>query len=177
VPRAPLPAVGVTHGGKTSCILSEGITPPSSLLRTHVSNHLPPADFGNLLFRPVFAGCCQPLLGVGPSRRYLRSLSEDAWTPTPSRSWRLRPFVRPSSSVRTLRIAGHRPRPSGTGSARRSSSLPCNFDRGRFSGLQSFANVQAPSLARPPGCSHRCDQRRAAGPFTSRNAHGVTLGC
>ena len=25
----------------------------------------------------------------------------------------------------------------------------------RFSGLQSFANVQAPQLARPPGCTHR----------------------
>jgi hypothetical protein len=38
------------------------------------------------LFRPVFAGCCQPLLEDGPSRRYLHSLCKGAWTHTPPRS-------------------------------------------------------------------------------------------
>jgi hypothetical protein len=33
-----------------SCISSEGVTPPSSLLRTHAPNHNPPADFGFPLF-------------------------------------------------------------------------------------------------------------------------------
>ena len=31
----------------------------------------PPSGFGNGLAQKVFAGCCQPLLGTGPSRRYL----------------------------------------------------------------------------------------------------------
>jgi hypothetical protein len=38
------------------------------------------------LFRPVFAGCGQPLLEDGPSRRYLHSLCKGAWTHTPPRS-------------------------------------------------------------------------------------------
>ncbi len=62
------------------------------------------------LFRPVFAGCCQPLLEDGPSRRYLHSLCKGAWTHTPPRSCR---------SVRLdalalgsgASIAGHRPHP------------------------------------------------------------------
>ena len=33
----------------------------------------------------VLAGCCVPLLGVGPSRRYLLTLSMGAWTRTPPR--------------------------------------------------------------------------------------------
>ena len=36
-----------------------------------------------------------------------------------------------------------------------SRSLQCDFDRGGISGLQSFANVQAPMLARPPDRTHR----------------------
>ena len=38
------------------------------------------------LIRKVFAGCCQPLLEVGPSRRYLCDLCIGAWTRTPPRS-------------------------------------------------------------------------------------------
>ena len=33
-------------------------------------------------------------------------------------------------------------------------SLPCNFHRGYLSRLQSFAHVQAPTFARPAGCTH-----------------------
>ena len=53
---------------------------------------------------------------------------------------------------------------------------PCNATStgGSISGLQSFANVQAPLLARPPGCTNRCARHRAARPFTSRNEHVVT---
>jgi hypothetical protein len=35
------------------------------------------------LLRLVFAGCCQPLLDDGPSRRYLYNLYMSAWTLTP----------------------------------------------------------------------------------------------
>ena len=34
-------------------------------------------------------------------------------------------------------------------------SPQCNFNGGRISGLQSFRYVQAPLLARPPGCTYR----------------------
>ena len=53
---------------------------------------------------------------------------------------------------------------------------PCNATStgGWISGLQSFANVEAPLLARHPGCTHRCDKHRAARPFTSRHGHVVT---
>jgi hypothetical protein len=33
--------------------------------------------------------------------------------------------------------------------------LQCNFNTETISGLHSFTNVQAPTLARPPGCTHR----------------------
>ena len=53
---------------------------------------------------------------------------------------------------------------------------PCNFYDVPFSGLQPFRYVQAPILARPPGCTYRSgDPRpRAAGPFTPRNGPTVT---
>jgi hypothetical protein len=41
VPRAPLPTQGVTSRDVTSGATSEGITPPSSLLRAHAPNHHP----------------------------------------------------------------------------------------------------------------------------------------
>jgi len=42
VPRAPLPAEGVTSTGATSRAASKGVTPPSSLLRAHAPDHAPP---------------------------------------------------------------------------------------------------------------------------------------
>ena len=33
-------------------------------------------------------------------------------------------------------------------------SLQCNFNRGYLSRLQSFVNLQAPTFARPAGCTH-----------------------
>ena len=62
---------------------SEGVTPPSSLLRTHAPDQNPPSVFGLSLDQRVFAGCCQSLLGVGPSRRYLCNPYIGAWTLTP----------------------------------------------------------------------------------------------
>ena len=71
VPRAPSPASGVTSGG-------EAFPPPRWALphrRRYYelmcqSRPLPPPWFVSLV-RQVFAGCCQPLLGTAPSRRYL----------------------------------------------------------------------------------------------------------
>ena len=54
---------------------------------------------------------------------------------------------------------------------------PCNATStgSRISGLQSFADVQSPPLARPPGRTHRSARRHwAARPFTPRIARRVT---
>ena len=83
-PRAPLPHVGVTLMGKTSCAFSKGITLSSSLIRTHAPSLYPPSDFRNALIRKVFAGCYQPLLRKGSSQRYLCRPSLRAGTPTPA---------------------------------------------------------------------------------------------
>ena len=71
VPRAPSLHAGVTVMQKTSCVPSQNITSTSSLLWAHAPNHCPPVTSWHRLLRPVFAGCCQPLLRNGPSRRYL----------------------------------------------------------------------------------------------------------
>lgn len=83
VPRAPLPTEGVTSCGAMSRITSEGVTPPSSLLRAHAPDQIPPTAYGRCLGRRVFAGCRQPLLGDGLSRHYLCNPYVGAWTPTP----------------------------------------------------------------------------------------------
>jgi len=70
------------------------------------------------LFRPVFAGCRQPLLEDGPSRCYLHNLCKGAWTHTPPRSCRSRPFGRPSSPARALRPQDIGLATGSTGSAR-----------------------------------------------------------
>src|SRR5579863_6098952 len=58
------------QGGSSTT--SKGITPPSSLIWAHAPNQLPPPEFVYPhLFPAVLAGCCEPLLGTGFSRRYL----------------------------------------------------------------------------------------------------------
>ena len=69
-----MPVASVTRGRMASRTTSEGITPPSSLLRAHAPNPFPPPDFVYPHVCPsVRAGCCEPLLGTGSSRRYLRN--------------------------------------------------------------------------------------------------------
>ena len=57
VPRAPLPATGVTSYAMASCTTSESITPPSSLILAHAPDQIPLADFGC----PYFDGSLQVL--------------------------------------------------------------------------------------------------------------------
>jgi hypothetical protein len=144
-PRAPSPSRGVTSRGVTSNATSKGITPSSSLIRAHAPDQNPPTDSSSPR-RWVFAGCCQSLLGDGPSRRYLCIPCVGAWTHAPGCHLcaRARSFQR---------CNGHRPRCKELGP----SKYPAKqLQRGvQFSRLQSFTNVQAPTLARPPGCSHR----------------------
>ena len=70
-PRVPLPDVGVTAIRETCTASCGDITPRSSLLQTHASIPLALLSFGLSLVRGVSAGCDQPLLLAGPSRRYL----------------------------------------------------------------------------------------------------------
>ncbi len=70
-PRVPLHAQGATSHTEASSTPSAGVTLPSSLIRTHATILNPPYAYGINLEHKVFAGCCQPLLEVGSSRRYL----------------------------------------------------------------------------------------------------------
>ena len=79
-------AQGVTSRAGTSRIPSAGATPPSSLLQAHAPILNPPTAYGRGLDRRVFAGCCQPLLGVGPSRRCLCESVSACLNPYPGRS-------------------------------------------------------------------------------------------
>jgi hypothetical protein len=98
------------------------------------------------LFQRVFAGCRQSLLGDGPSRRYLRNPYVGAWTRTPQCfSDAFARFFSENNGLTSVR----------TSSAHRTSPA-MQLQRGTaFSGLQSFLYVQAPTFARPPGCTYR----------------------
>src|SRR6516162_9365252 len=79
---------------------SKGATPSSSLLRAHAPDHHPPPRFRvSHLYPVVFAGCCQPLLGHGPSRRSSASLSQDAWAMIPAGRRVHLPVSSPTSSA------------------------------------------------------------------------------
>ena len=89
----PAPVVGATKCPESLCLMS--VLPPSgrrvpsplkALPLIHRSYGLmrrsPPAlpSFGFSLVRGVCAGCHQPLLPAGSSRRYSANLSSDAWS-------------------------------------------------------------------------------------------------
>jgi len=124
---------------------SEGVTPPSSLIRTHAPDQNPPALFVYLI-RRVFAGCRQSLLGDGPSRRYLRNPCMGAWTLTPGcLSGACVRFFPESSSLTS--VAPGSAHPTNRRNATSTTTL--------ISGRQSFRYVQAPMLASPPDGTYR----------------------
>ena len=73
---------GLPASGQPLWITSEDVTPPSSLLRAHAPDQIPPADFNHFI-RQVLAGCRQSLLGDGPSQHYRCNPCVGAWTHTP----------------------------------------------------------------------------------------------
>ncbi len=84
VPRAPLLVPGVTSHDGASRTSSEGTTPPSSLLRAHAPDQIPPSGFGSPYStessQVVVSPCCKMALpGVISA-----TLSPDAWTLTPA---------------------------------------------------------------------------------------------
>ena len=82
----------------------------------------------------------------GPSRRYLCNPCIGSWTLTPRCFFGAlaRFFPKNIGLTLDLRCSAH-------------PDCPCNATSTRhaFSGLQSFHYVQAPILARPPGCTYR----------------------
>jgi len=91
---------------------------------------------------------CKSLLGDGLSRHYLCNPCVGAWTPNPQRPFSAfaRFFLKENGLTLDVR-----------GSARQ--ICPCNATstENRFSGLQSFRNVQALIhlwWTMPPGCTH-----------------------
>ena len=137
---------------EASSATSEGITPPSSLLRAHAPDLLPSTRLRHCLVRMVFAGCCQPLLGTGPSRRYLCRSFPTCLDPYPGGSQGACARFFPQD-IGLPRVR--------TGSARRDNPTATSVGS-RISGLQSFSDVQARRFARHPGSSHLapCDARQ-----------------
>ncbi len=168
-PRAPLPAPGVTSRGVVSRTTSAGITPPSSLLQTHAPDQNPPAAYGQCLGRRVFAGCHQSLLGVGPSRHYLRNPCIGAWSPTPQRPFGALAHFFPKDSGLA---------PGGTSSARTNDRRNATSTTGCFRGCRHSFTFKLPySLGpqvAPTAVNSGKPDHRAAGPFTPRIARLVT---
>lgn len=129
---------------ETSSVSSRVITPTSSLLRAHAPNHCPPCRLWHHLLRQVFAGCCQPLLRNGPSRRYLCQSFPACLDPCSGCSQGARARCFPQDiglpRVRTGSARSHQPTTTSVGHS--------------ISELQSFANVQTRRFARHAGSSH-----------------------
>ncbi len=84
VPRVPLRASGVTFSAAPSDGASASVTSPSSLLRTHASDRIPPTLFGDWPYR---VGLCR-LLPAPAARRPFPTLSPRVFP------WMLRPMPR-----------------------------------------------------------------------------------
>jgi hypothetical protein len=84
VPRVPLPGAGVTAAGMTSCVISKGVTPSSSLVRTHVPIHgSPSASVGTscggslqVVASPCWVMDLPDVISASPS--------SDVWTSSPA---------------------------------------------------------------------------------------------
>lgn len=93
----------------------------------------------------VFAGCCESLLKIGPSRRYL----------CVSFSTCLDPYPGCSCGARTRFFPQDYGLPNvPIWSALRRNPYYSNFNMVSFSELQSFTNVQTRGFARHPDCSY-----------------------
>jgi hypothetical protein len=128
----------------------------------------PSSRLGFRLVRAVFAGRCQPLLGDGPSRRYLCDPCVGARTHTPPRS--------SAACIRYLtEDAGLTPRETGStrgftptqqlrwGAVYRGCSHSITFGLLRSLDLQ-VAPTATPKDAEPPGLSHHAEPGRLPDP-------------
>jgi hypothetical protein len=126
------------------------------------------ALFSASLIQRVFAGCGEPLLEDGGSRRYL--------CVSVPRCLDLYPGGVVGACTHYFPTTVGLP-PVPMRSAPRNNPLS-DFRAGVISGLQSFAHVQAPPLARPPDRSHRSPQTGRPGRLHHASPKGLpTLGC
>jgi hypothetical protein len=112
----------------------------------------------------VFAGCYQPLLPSGSSRRYLYESFLRCFIPCPGC---------PSKCICLFLPSSHRPSPSKQWVGFQLLLHVYDFPWRTISWLQIFHNVEASEFARLPGRSYRYEfSRRAAETFTSgQNIH------
>ena len=125
------------------------------------------------LIRKVFAGCCQPLLEDGPSRRYLHNLCQGAWTHTPPRSQRSRPFGRLALGSDAT-IAGLRPHFNLEKFGTRKILCNATSTEGVFRGCSHSLMFRLPYSLDPPVAPTAVTSTGLPGEFTSRNGHVVT---
>ena len=144
VPKAPVHDRGVTSLRVVPGTTSAGVPlrrRSYGLMRQSSTLPLPTVSLG----QRVCAGCCQPRLEGGPSRRYLCVSFPACVDLYPGSSW--------SASTRYFLHDFGLPR-VWTGSALH--NVPySDFSTARISRLQSFADVQAHRFARHPGRSYR----------------------
>ena len=129
-----------------ACITSEGVTPPSSLLRTHAPDQNPPAHFDSTYkagsLQVVASPCWEMVL---PD--VISAILAQVPGPLP-RDASLVPLSVSSQKV-TASPALHKVRRIRA-NRRNATSTTTLFSR-----RQSFRYVQAPMLASPPGCTYR----------------------
>jgi len=146
--------------GDVCAISSEGVTPPSSLLRAHV-----PLPLGSLLLRHLasFEESWQVVRSPCCSRELPDVISENLSLDAGSRA----PAVPPCALTCFFHDVIGLPQ-GKIESASRFCPANDNFSQARVSRLQIFLNVPASKFAHPPDRSYRCEYcRRAAGAFTS----------
>jgi hypothetical protein len=149
-------------------VTSEGVTPPSQLLRAHASDHGPP----HASVVPRWWGLCRlSRVPAGPWPFPTLSLPSVCGCSDPYPAV----FVRCSCPF-LLR----RQRPHVTGNTFGTREDPCEATStgSGISGLQSFADLRAPTLARPPGRSHRSPVTGRPGRLHHASPEGLpTSGC
>ncbi len=153
------------HRQDVSCVSSGGVTLPSSLIRAHAPDQIPPAYFDS----PYRAGLCR-LLPVPAGRWSFPTLSlqslHGCLDPYPGMPLRCAcPFL-PGELQPHLRCTKF-----GASDSRRNATSTTTL----FSGRQSFRYVQAPMLASPPDGTHRTGFHACGQPGRLRHAMGWKL--
>ena len=159
--ESPLPGWGVPPPRRAWTALSVGATRPSSLLRTHAPDLKPLA----LSACALGASLCR-LLRDPAGRRSFPALSPQIFPqmlgPLPRRfSWCTYPLL----------PRRHRPLPTWERLGNTHTCRTATSVRGSFSGLQTFAHVQASGFARHPGRSYRRASSRRGAAVASTSEH------
>ena len=126
--------------------VSPGVTPALSLILAHAPDLNPPPASVLPLYQESLQVAARPCWNQALPSVISANLSPDAWTHTPAV---------PTGALTRFFPRGRRPSPRREWFGTQQSIRTATSVRSGFSGLQSFANVQASRFARHPGCSHR----------------------